>query len=176
MEQDSSREAAKNTFIQELYERIESYIAIIEKARNDLVHFSELLRSCIRLYEEESGQKLPEEMLQRAGITVGMTRTGIIPLQIRPMAAVTGSHVYSIPEAVFEVMKTVDGALSLNDIFERVLSRGYGSGVKNPKEQVRIALIRGVKRGLYERVAPNTFRVNPSIRSKRYQEVSAGIV
>lgn len=161
METNSVDESRKGIFIQELYRRIESYVDEVEKARNQLTRFSGLLHSCIGLWESETGQELPEELLNRAGIARA----------VRVAVPTVALENLSVPEAVFEMMKRIDGALHLNAIVERLFSKGYSLNVKDPKTRVRTALIRGMKRDLYERVGPNTFRINPAVRNKRYQEV-----
>lgn len=164
MKEDSGNEATKDMIVREAYSRIRLLLDRYAKAREELSHVSGLLHSWITVYEDESGEQFPEEMLQQAGMSIAR------PVRPTP-ASVVIPRVPSIPEAVFEVMRRADESLHLNSIIERVFSKGYRPDVKKPKEQARKALIRGVKRGIYERTDPNTFKVNPSIRNKQYQEL-----
>lgn len=162
MEKDAANQTPKDIFIRELNQRIELYVAKVEKARNELTQFSGLLHSCIALWENETGNQLPEDWLRRAGMARAIPVPAVAPVLLQNLG---------VPEAVFELMKGIDGALHLNAIVERLLSRGYKPNVKDLKARVRAALIRGIRRGIYERVSPNTFRINASVRSKRYQDV-----
>lgn len=161
MEDKSVSGATKDIVVREAYSRIRLLLERYVKAHEELNYVSRLLHSWIAIYEDESGKQFPEAMLQQAGI--GIARPVPAPMAIARMP--------SIPEAVFEVMRSVDGPLYLKTIIERVFSRGYNPDVKKPKERVRIALIRGVKRGIYQRTDPNTFKIDPSVRNKRYEEL-----
>jgi len=164
MTQETTNEAPKDMLTKEAYARIQSLLSRYEKAREELNYVSRLLHSWIAVYEDESGEKFPEEILQQAGIAIAR------PVRPAP-APVLMARIPSVPEAVFEVMRTVDVPLHLNTVVERVFSRGYNPDVKKPKERVRTALIRGVQRGIYQRTDPNTFKIDPSVRNKRYQEL-----
>lgn len=164
MQEKPTNEVKKDMLIGEAYGRIRELLSKYEKAREEMSYVSRLLHSWIAIYEDESGKEFPEEMLQQAGI--GMAR----PVRPAP-APVVIPRLPSIPEAVFEVVRKADEPLHLNAIVEKVFSKGYNPDVKKPKERVRIALIRGVKRGIYERTDPNTFKVNPPVRNKQYQEL-----
>jgi len=162
MENLSANDTIKEVFTQELYNRIEEYVVKVEAARNELNHFSGLLHSCMRLWENETGKELPEELKSRAGMPRFSGVPSISKSRLESM---------SVPEAVFEIMKSIGSPLHLNDIVNRLLSGGFRPNVKDPKGQIRIALIRGTKRGIYKRVAGNTFIIDPSVRNKRYQDV-----
>jgi len=158
----STNDTTKDAFTQELYRRIESYVVEVERARNDLSYFLGLFHSCRTLWENETGKELPEELKSRAGIS------RVISVPPPPMGRLQN---VSVPEAVFEIMKRIGGPLHLDAIVNRLFSEGFRPNVKDPKAQVRIALIRGTKRGIYKRVAGNTFIIDPSVRGKRYQDV-----
>ena len=165
MKEDSGSEVSKDMLVREAYGRIQALVDRAEKARQELNHVSRLLHSWKTIYEDLSGEELPEEMLQRAGIAIPR------PVPTPPPIPRATVRLPSVPEVVFEVMRRADEPLHLNTIVERVFSKGYGPNVKKPKEQTRKALIRGVKRDIYERTDPNTFKVNPSVRNKQYQEL-----
>lgn len=164
MQKDTTNESTKNMIINEAFDRIRLMLDRYAKAQQEMNYVSRLLHSWIAVYEDESGKQFPEEMLQQAGI--GVAR----PVRPAP-ASIVIPRVLSIPEAVFEMMRSTSEPLHLNTIFERVFSKGYNPNVKKPKERVRTALLRGMKRGIYERTAPNTFKINPSVRNKQYQEL-----
>jgi len=164
MKGNSTNEATKDMIVREAYSRIRLLLDRYAKAREELTHVSGLLHSWIAIYEDESGEQFPEEMLQQAGMSIAR------PVRPAPAPMVV-PRVPSVPEAVFEVVRKADEPLHVNTIVERVFSKGYKPDVKKPKEQARKALIRGVKRGIYERTDPNTFKINPSVRNKQYQEL-----
>ena len=164
MQENPTKETTKDILVREAFSRIRLLLDRHAKAREELSHVSRLLHSWIAIYEDESGKQFPEEMLQQAGIS--------IPRPVAPAPApVLIARMPSVPEAVFEVMRSVDEALHLNTIFKRVFSKGYNPNVKKPKERVRTALLRGMQRGIYERTDPNTFKINPSVRNRQYQEL-----
>jgi len=164
MEEKPTNEATKDIVVREAFSRIRLLLERHAKAREELSYVSRLLHSWIAIYEDESGKQFPEEMLQQAGIG--------IPRPVAPAPTpVLMARVPSIPEVVFEVMRSADEPLHLNTVVGKVFSKGYNPDVKKPKERVRTALIRGVKRGIYQRTDPNTFKINLSVRSKQYQEL-----
>jgi len=165
MKEDSENEVRKDMLVREAYARIQALVDRAEKAREELNYVSRLLHSWKTIYEDLSGEELPEEMLQPAGIVIARPVPAPAPIP-RPMVRLA-----SVPEAVFEVVRRADEPLHLNTIVERVFSKGHGPDVRKPREQTRKALNRGVKRGIYERTDPNTFKVNPSVRNKQYQEL-----
>lgn len=165
MKEDSENKVSKDMLVRAAYRRIQALVDRAERAREEMNYVFPLLQHWIAAYKDLSGEELPEEMLQRAGIAIPRPVPAPAPI---PQAMV---RLPSVPEAVFEVMRRADEPLYLDTIVERVFSKGYGPDVKKPKAQARKSLNRGVKRGIYERTGPNTFKVNPSIRNKRYQEL-----
>ena len=144
----------KDALIKEAYQRIQLLTDRVKKARDDENYNLVLLQSWITIYEDLAGKKLPKNVDARASRAL--------------------SRRASVPEAVFELMRSIDSPLHLNIIVERLFSEGFRTTVKKPKEQIRIALIRGAKRGIYKRVAGNTFIVDPSVRKKSYRELRGG--
>lgn len=164
MKEKKADEATKGMLVGEARKRIQSLLTRYRNAQQELRDVSRLLHSWIAIYEDESGKQFPEEILSEAGVPLMRpVRLATTPVSI--------GRVPSVPEVVFEVMRGADEPLHLNTIAEKVLSKGYDLGVKKPKERIRIALIRGVTRGIYERTVPNTFKINPTVRNKRYQEL-----
>ncbi|MCH8025904.1 MAG: hypothetical protein IH866_03830 [Chloroflexi bacterium] len=64
-----------------------------------------------------------------------------------------------IPEAVTSVLLSQDRAMHADEILQQVRLLGVALSAEDPKASVVTALVRGMKKGTFERVAPNTFRL-----------------
>ena len=154
-------------FTEELYRRLEKYAAECEEARSKLSRNFGLFQSIVRLWEDETGKQVPDELLRRAGMGRPVMVSPVPVPTTRPLTLEN----LSVPEAVFELMKEIDKASHSKAIIEKLVSRGYNPKVKDLKARVRTALTRGTSRNIYKRVAPNTFQFNADYHTKRYQEV-----
>lgn len=65
----------------------------------------------------------------------------------------------SIPMAVTAVLVEEDRAMHADEILRELRRRGRAVNVADPKASVVTALVRGMKRGKFERVGPNTYRI-----------------
>jgi hypothetical protein len=61
-------EEREDPFIQEVYRKIESFVAQLDSARREVSRLRALLESAITIWEDETGQKIPEELRSRVDI------------------------------------------------------------------------------------------------------------
>ncbi|MCH8010077.1 MAG: hypothetical protein IIC91_14580 [Chloroflexi bacterium] len=65
----------------------------------------------------------------------------------------------SVPKAVQRLLREAERPMHADDIKDALESRGMKFSRKDPKANIVTALVRGMRRGIFARTAPNTYRL-----------------
>lgn len=101
--------------------------------------------------------QLEEKILQAVELLLQVERG--LPPDTGPATTTEPARRPTITEAVASVLVEHGHPMHADEVMEELQRRGMELSEKDPKATVVTALVRGTRRGVFVRTAPNTFRI-----------------
>lgn len=130
------------------------------------------LRKKIRFYED----KISEFQAQRDALEAAISETQallnsaqvLLKDELQAARKASGVEISQLPlaarlanlnltEAIFEIVNSSSGPIHADQVLKKLREAGKAPQSKTPKNSVVSLLLRGVKRGMYDKVGPNLF-------------------
>lgn len=133
-----------------------------EEIERQIKIYKELFRYYRAVYETERGVGIQAQLSPEI---IRIIEEGVVSEKAETKVSKVSEEGLTIPRVVFEILSEEKVPLHCRKLCQLIVNKypTFAKGVKNLEKQVGSALVRGYQKGVYERTAPNTYRLKEGI-------------